>query len=364
MLVRYRSLAADPSFLAPQPLTRAIRPGDVYREAGVLQDELVALGDLPADVPSTRESGSYAGAIVEGVKRFQARHGLDSDGVLGRATIAALRVPPSRRVRQMELSLERFRWLPHLGDERTLGLNIPMFRLWAWDTIPADGAPLFGMDVIVGRALSTQTPVLIEEMRAVVFRPYWNVPRSILRHEVLPAIQRDPDYLRRENMEIVRGGGNDTQRVQPTADVLGALEKGALRVRQLPGPKNALGLIKFEFPNREDIYMHGTPAQTLFARSRRDFSHGCVRVADPVALAEWVLQDRPEWTRDRIIAATRDVRTVRVTLPRPIKVVLFYTTAAVMPETGILHFAEDLYGHDAALERALATRRVALSGRE
>ena len=137
------------------------------------------------------------------------------------------------------------------------------------------------------------------------------------------------------------------------------LRQGVLRVRQRPGPKNALGLIKFVFPNEEDVYMHGTPAQALFAESRRDFSHGCVRVEDPVALAEWVLKDRPEWTRDRILAATTGTQTIRVTLPRPIQVILFYTTAAVMPEDGTIRFAEDIYRHDARLDRALATRPAA-----
>ena len=254
----------------------------------------------------------------------------------------------------IELALERLRWLPHLGDQWLIALNIPMFRLWAWDVIPPSGAPLFGMDVIVGRALSTQTPVFVAEMGEVIFRPYWNVPRSILRHEVLPKIERDRDYLHRENMEIVRGAGDNATRVDLTPETLAGLEQGVLRVRQRPGPRNALGLIKFVFPNREDVYMHGTPAQALFAKSRRDFSHGCVRVADPLALAEWVLKGRPEWPRDRILTATMGTQTIHVKLPRPIQVILFYTSAAVMPEDGTIRFAEDIYRHDARLDRALA----------
>jgi L,D-transpeptidase YcbB len=356
MLVDYRSLSSDPTLVAPSSITKAIHPGDVYGGMGALQHELVAVGDLPADTPAPEGHGRYDGPIVDGVRRFQARHGLEPDGVLGQSTITALRVPLTWRVRQIELALERLRWLPHLGDERLIALNIPMFRLWAWNMIPPSGAPLFGMDVIVGRALNTQTPVFAEEMREVIFRPYWNVPRSILRHEVLPKMERDPDYLRREAMEIVRGAGDIARRVEPTAEALIGLRQGSLRVRQRPGPKNALGLIKFVFPNQEDVYMHGTPAQALFAKSRRDFSHGCVRVADPVALAEWVLQDRPEWTPERILAATMGAQTIHVTLPRPIQVILFYTTAAVMPEDGTIRFAEDIYRHDARLDRALAMR--------
>jgi len=364
MLPRYRSLAADPGVVVPPPLSRAIHPGDPYADIGVLQQELIALGDLSAGVPLPQTATRYEGPVVEGVRRFQLRHGLEADGVLGRRTMAALRVPPAWRVRQIELALERLRWLPHLGDERLIALNIPMFRLWAWDVLPPRGAPALGMDVIVGRALSTETPVFAEEMREVIFRPYWNVPRSILLRELLPRIERDPEYFARENMEIVRGEGDNAAHVDLSPEALEALRRGALRVRQRPGPRNALGLVKFVFPNREDVYMHGTPAQALFAKTRRDFSHGCVRVADPIALAEWVLRDRPEWTRDRIRAATMGARTVHVRLHRPITVILFYTTAAVMPEDGTLHFAEDIYRHDARLDRALAdlhrlrTRRI------
>ncbi len=194
MLPRYRALAGDPALVAPRSITRAIHPGEFYGETDVLQHELIALGDLPADTPRPRGSGRYEGTLVDGIKRFQSRHGLEPDGVVGNSTITALRVPLTWRVRQVELALERFRWLPHLGEERLIALNIPMFRLWTWDMISPNAAPLFSMDVIVGRALSTQTPVFVAQMGEVIFRPYWNVPRSILRHEVLPKIEHDPEY--------------------------------------------------------------------------------------------------------------------------------------------------------------------------
>jgi L,D-transpeptidase YcbB len=181
MLARYRTLAADTTLGTP-PLAASVRPGDRYEGAGILRHLLVAFDDLPPDTPSLVESTRYDDVLANGVRRFQIRHGLEPDGVLGRGTLAALGVPLKWRVRQIELALERLRWLPHLGGERLVAINIPMFRLWAWDAIPPNGAPLFGMDVIVGRALNTQTPVFVEEMREVIFRPYWNVPRSILRH--------------------------------------------------------------------------------------------------------------------------------------------------------------------------------------
>jgi murein L,D-transpeptidase YcbB/YkuD len=358
MLARYRALAAEPAFAAPLPATHA-RPGDAYDGADVLYRRLVAFGDLAADAPASADSARYEGTLVEGVKRFQVRHGLDADGVLGTRTLAALRTPIAWRVRQIEMALERLRWLPHAGRDRLIFLNIPMFRLWAWDALPPSGAPSVSMDVIVGRALNTQTPVFVAEMREVIFRPYWNVPPAILRHEVLPMIERDPDYLRREDMEIVRGPGDDARPVDATDENLAAVRRGALRLRQRPGPRNALGLIKFAFPSELNVYMHGTPAQALFSRSRRDFSHGCVRVEDPVTLAAWALEDRPEWTREEIVAATEASQSIHVRLTRPIQVILFYTTAAVMPEDGTLRFADDIYRHDARLDRALAARRFA-----
>jgi len=155
-------------------------------------------------------------------------------------------------------------------------------------------------------------------------------------------------------MEIVRGEGDDAQVVPASAENLALLQRGQLRVRQRPGPGNALGLVKFVFPNADNIYMHGTPAPALFRQDRRDFSHGCVRVADPIALAEWALKDRPEWSRARILEAMEGEQSRHVQLPRPVHVILFYTTAIVDPENGAIHFAEDIYGHDARLDRALA----------
>jgi murein L,D-transpeptidase YcbB/YkuD len=332
----------------------AVHPGQRYLELTRLHRRLLALGDVLADAPAPTEGAPYEGVLVDGVRRFQVRHGLQPDGVIGTATQAALRVPLTWRVRQIELALERLRWLPHLGEQRFLAVNIPMFRMWAWDEISATGAPSLETDVIVGRALNTQTPIFVEEMRDVIFRPYWNVPRSILRHEILPAIARDPGYLQRHDMEIVSGESDGAAIVAVTADNIARLRAGRLRVRQRPGPKNSLGLVKFVFPNDSNVYLHGTPAPELFSRARRDFSHGCVRVEDPVALAEWALQGQPEWTRERILSAMNANTSRRVPLTQPITVILFYITAVVMPDDESIHFADDIYGHDARLDRALA----------
>jgi murein L,D-transpeptidase YcbB/YkuD len=354
-LIRYRRLAAEPG-LALRHSDTPIRPGQPVMGLDGLHRMLVAFGDLPANTQAPRASGVYEGALVDGIRRFQNRHGLPADGVIGKATSAALAVPLSRRVRQIELALERLRWLPRLDDRRLVAANIPMFRLLAWETVAEENEPLLGMGVIVGRARKTQTPLLLAEMREVIFRPYWNVPQSIVRKEILPLLARDPEYLEREDMEILSGAGDGGRSIEPTAENLAQLKRGVLRLRQRPGPRNALGLVKFVFPNEADVYMHGTPAPQLFKQSRRDFSHGCVRVEDPVSLAEWVLRDDPQWTRDRILLAMHGTQTFSVRLARPIQVLLFYTTAAVMPEDGTIHFADDIYGHDATLDKALVRR--------
>jgi murein L,D-transpeptidase YcbB/YkuD len=357
MLARYRQLAAGRTIASMPPPGAAVHPGERYAGLHELHQRLVAFGDMPADVSGPGEDSVYGGALVEGVKRFQLRHGLQPDGVLGKGTQDALDVPLSWRVRQIELALERLRWLPDLTNERLVVVNIPMFRLWAWDSIPPDAAPSVGTNVIVGRALNTRTPVFDEEMRHIIFRPYWNIPTSILRHETLPALRRDPAYLDRNDMEIVSGQGDNAAPVALTEESLAGLRQGRLRVRQRPGPKNSLGLVKFVFPNDNNVYLHGTPAQQLFSRPRRDFSHGCVRVEDPVALAEWALKDQPEWTRERIVAAMNGSATLRVNLTKPIEVILFYITAVVTPEDGTIRFADDIYRHDAELDRALTRKR-------
>ncbi len=354
-LARYRALDAEPSF---DHLTAAlpVRAGDRLDDAVALGRLLIALGDLPADAPSA--IGRYDSRLAEGVGRFQARHGLTANGVIDRATLAALNIPLAARVQQLELALERLRWLPDLATGRFIGINIPMFRLWAWDTArPAD--PPISMGVVVGKALDTRTPVMSDEMRYLIFRPYWNVPRSILTHELLPAMTRDAAYLQRNDMEIVRGDGDDAHAVAAGSEAFAMLRRGTLRVRQRPGPKNSLGLVKFMFPNDANVYLHGTPATQLFSRARRDLSHGCVRLEDPVALAQWLLDDQPRWTRTSIEEAMAGSASLRVNLSRPIPVMLFYMTAMVDPADQTLHFAPDIYGHDATLARALAARRQA-----
>jgi murein L,D-transpeptidase YcbB/YkuD len=228
-------------------------------------------------------------------------------------------------------------------------VNVPAFELTAFDRMdPAEG-PALSMRVVAGRAGRTPTPVLAAAMKTVVFGPYWNVPRSIVENEILPKLERDIGYLAAEQMEIVADGV-----VLPeTAESVAQLAGGGARLRQRPGVKNALGRVKFLFPNPQDVYLHDTPSQTLFRKARRDFSHGCVRIEQPEALARWVLSDLPEWSPERIEAALADPHETRVAVRSPILVLLFYATVQARSD-GSISFYEDLYGHDAELERTLA----------
>jgi murein L,D-transpeptidase YcbB/YkuD len=193
-------------------------------------------------------------------------------------------------------------------------------------------------------------------MRRVIFRPRWNVPLGIQREEIVPALEKDPGHLAKGDYEILDAGGAVVADV-PAAERVERLRAGSLRLRQRPGPHNALGLVQFVFPNPHGISLHDTPAHELFARSRRDFSHGCIRVEDPVGLAAWVLRDEPEWTVERIRAAMQGGETVHVALARPFPVLVLYGTAIVASD-GEVQFFSDVYGRDAALSRALAAERA------
>jgi murein L,D-transpeptidase YcbB/YkuD len=355
VLARYRDLAGGPwpPLPEPSPGTTQIVPGAAYAGAYALRERLVLLGDLSADAPPA-PSPRYDATLVAAVKRFQARHGLVEDGIVGRETRRALDVPPATRVRQIELALERLRWLPPLRSGPVIAINVPSYRLWAFDAPLAPGAPALAMRVIVGRASAAmQTPIFASAMRSVEFSPYWNVPQSIVRNEILPKLRHDARYLAREDMEIV---GNGTSASPPIDEATFArLASGELRIRQRPGPKNALGGIKFVLPNAMSIYLHGTPAQELFRSTRRDFSHGCIRVEDPLALAGFALRDRPEWTPERTREATTTGEPLTVPLPGPIAVLIFYTTA-IVDGAGRALFLPDVYGYDARLDRALRAR--------
>ena len=335
---------------APDPLpqvAKPIAPGQTYDGAAKLVRRLQFLGDLPASTTVPNDSSIYSNEIAQGVKLFQTRHGIEPDGKLGPQTIGAINQPISHRVEQLRLSLERWRWLPHDYAEPPIVVNIPEFKLRAGE-LPEK--PTFITSVVVGKAMRTQTPVLEEDMKYVVFWPYWNVPRGILRGEMIPKIAKDPEYVQRNGYEIVTFDGQVVTDGSVGDDVLARLRAGKLTVRQKPSPKNALGLIKFIFPNDNNVYLHSTPAQSLFSRTRRDFSHGCIRVEDPKALAEWVLRNNSGWTKQRIAEAFAAGKQQQVNLARMIPVLIVYATA-VTEEDGQVFFFPDIYGHDSVLAK-------------
>lgn len=359
-LADYRRLATDPQVQAAWQATlpalpgRKLEPGQTWAGVPALQARLRALGDLNG-APAT--GTHYQGEIVEALKRFQRRHGLANDGVIGQATLAALNIAPAARVRQIELAMERLRWTPWAVAPRQIVVNVPEFMLRAIEL--QDGKPqeALTMKVIVGRARATQTPLFTEEMRFIEFSPYWNVPPSIARGETIPRLRRDPAYFTQQGFEFVTPDGRVSTSL--SAEQLDAAARGQLRIRQRPGAHNALGDIKFVFPNQDNIYLHHTPSVGLFARDRRDFSHGCIRVEKPTALASFVLKHRPDWSESRIEEAMKRGRSATLRLDEPLPVVIAYITALVK-EDGLVYFFDDIYGHDRALSIALERDRSAL----
>lgn len=361
-LATYRDLAPHPAWgqplpALPPPLRRgdaaALQPGQPWGGLDALAQRLHALGDLatpPAPRPDAVSPALYDGAVVAAVQAFQRRHGLRDDGVIGRATWRALQVSPQARARQIELTLERMRWTPLQQGPRMVVINVPEFVLRAYEVDGARVAVRRTMKVIVGRDGRNRTPLFGEDMRRIEFSPYWNVPPRIARNELVPQLRRSPGVFGAQGYEFVTAGGQVVDNLR--GDLLDAVLAGQARIRQRPGPKNALGDIKFVFPNQDAIYLHHTPAVGLFAPERRDFSHGCIRVEDPVGLASFVLARQPGWTEEKIRTAMAGARNQMLTLDEPVPVLITYATALVLQ--GRVHFFDDVYGYDALLDRALS----------
>ncbi len=296
----------------------------------------------------TVESGEpdlYDPALAMAVKRFQKRHGLEPDGVVGKQTVHAMNVPVEERIKQIVLNMERWRWLPeHLGDRYIL-VNIAGFNL----TLVEAGAVRDRMRVAVGKPYR-RTPVFSDRIRYLEFNPYWTVPYSIASRDLLPKIKKNPGMLKVQGYEVLRDG----KIVASETVNWSALSRKNFpyTLRQKPGPKNALGRVKFMFPNRFAVYLHDTPGHHVFARASRAFSSGCIRLARPIDLAEEVLRHTPEWKRDRINAVLDSKERTVVNLAERLPVHLTYSTAW-SGEGGTINFRPDIYGRDKALHRAL-----------
>jgi murein L,D-transpeptidase YcbB/YkuD len=330
---------------------KTLAPGDPYVGAEALAQRLQLIGDLPKGPLGDLKPGIYEDPLVDGVKHFQSRHGSNPDGRLGKDTLRQLNTPLSVRIQQLDDALERWRWLPVDFPTLPVAVNIPEFVLRVFSP---DHRIALRMNVVVGKAVRNETPVFAKDMKYIVFRPYWNVPYSITRGEIIPALTKDSGYLARKNLEITDQSGRIITSSAVSADELTQLRSGKLLVRQRPGPTNSLGLVKFMFPNEHNVYLHSTPAQSLFSQSRRDFSHGCIRVEKPAELAAWLLQGQPRWTLDAVKAAMQSgPDNQQVNLEKPVPVVIIYLTA-VVEENGEVYFFDDIYGHDRSLNAVLA----------
>jgi L,D-transpeptidase YcbB len=347
-LEHYRALAAEDDGEILPEAAKPVEAGEHYDGVPRLTRLLRMTGDLPYDLVSD-DPGLYDDGLAGAVQQFQRRHGLEPDGRLDQATLAQLNTPLAFRVHQLELALERWRRRPYDPSRPAIVLNLPEFRLRAFG---AQNQPELEMKIIVGRAPENRTPLLSSQLESVVFRPYWNVPARIQQEELLPKIMNDPSYLTAKHLEIVTMQGRVVKGAV-SDDILADLRSGSLRLRQIPGPENALGLAMFGFPNKYEVLMHSTSAEGLFDRPRRDLSHGCIRLERAEDMAVWALRELPGWTRDRIVDAMQGSETIAVKLKRPIQVVTMYATA-IVTEDGEVQFFNDIYGEDAALERELA----------
>lgn len=324
-----------------------LEPGSVGERVAALRARLAASGDTVA--VTAPDPAVYDQALQDAVRSFQRRHGLEADGVVGPATLAALNVPAEERARTLELNLERWRWLPEDLGERHIEVNIAAFRL----QVVERGLVVRSHRVVVGQRYR-QTPMFSGTMTYLVFSPYWHVPPIIAIRDKLPLVKENPFYLEAQHMVVLDRETNTV--VEPSqvewSSVSGQEFNARFRLRQDPGPWNALGGVKFMFPNRHNVYLHDTPTRDLFERTSRGFSSGCIRVEDPLALAEYVLADPGRWSPDAIRqAASRGVEHT-VALESPIPVHLLYWTAWA-DEDGTVHFRDDIYGRDGIVSRAL-----------
>jgi murein L,D-transpeptidase YcbB/YkuD len=329
-LARYREIAKRGGWSkVPEDLEKGARGAGVL----ALRNRLTAEGDLPAPPEGQQPAPVFDDAVAQAIARFQQRHGLEPDGKLGEDTVAELNVPVQQRIQQIEINLERWRWLPNTLGDSYVWVNVPEFRMELYD----EGRKAIDMAVVVGKQQS-QTPVFSDMMEYMELNPEWNIPTSIAEGEILPKLASNPGYLASHNMEFVGEGANQ-------------------RIRQRSGPDNPLGQVKFMFPNEHDVYLHDSPADHLFSREERDFSHGCIRLERPVQLAEYLLRDKPEWrgTKVREAILSGEQRTVK--LPKKLPVHILYFTAWV-EDNGVVNFRKDVYGHDQKLAAALAQEPV------
>lgn len=317
-----------------KPISLGKKPSYKAGDSAIAIKHLKQRLRFAGDYKSSDTSLKFTRALTEAVKQAESRFGFKPDGVVDASLVKALNVPVKDRIQQLLINMERMRWMPKQADSSRIFVNIPAFNLLVYDS----GKKVMEIGIVVGKA-ANQTVVFNNQLKYVVFSPYWNVPESIVKNEILPAMRRNGNYLSRNNMEQT-GTSN-----------------GLPIIRQRPGGNNSLGRVKFIFPNSYNIYFHDTPAKSLFNRESRAFSHGCIRLSEPKKLATYLLRNQKEWTTEKIDQAMNSPKEVWVTLPKTIPVVISYFTAWVNSE-GLLNFREDIYGHDKKMAERLFEQPV------
>jgi murein L,D-transpeptidase YcbB/YkuD len=320
-LERYLDIAKKGGWPQISPAKKSYKKGMSAPQIATIKKRLAATGDLAA----ADTSQLFTDTLVSAVKNFQTRHGFTATGIVSDSLIKEMNVPVENRIEQLIMNMDRMRWLANNATGNLIVVNIPEFVLHLYE----GKQKVFDIDVVVGKE-GHSTMMFNGDLNQVVFSPYWNVPSSIVKKEILPAMEKNPNYLAKENMEIT---GN---------------EDGIPEIRQRPGGKNALGRVKFLFPNSFNIYFHDTPAKSLFDKDQRAYSHGCIRLKEPEKLANYVLRNQPEWTPEKIEEAMNSGEQKFVKVKDPIPVVITYYTAWV-DENGQLNFRKDIYGHDEKL---------------
>lgn len=347
-LADYRALAARGGWPSI-PAGNTLKPGMEDQRVTIIRKRLAVTREL---TPENMDSAVFDAALAEAVERFQKRHNLNPDGVVGNQTLATMNVPVAVRIKQIIINMERYRWLKRKMSDRLVAVNIAGFEAFAGNPGKFD----LKMPVIVGKQYH-KTPVFSDTIKYVVINPYWNLTTSIASNETLPRLKKDPHYLEKHHMRIFQGWGPDAPELDATTIDWSKVSKKDMnryRVRQDPGPDNALGTLKLVFPNKYNVYLHDTPAHGLFKQDRRAFSHGCIRMDRPAEMAAWVLGGEEKgWSLARVneIVASRK-RQVFV-LDQPTPVYILYRTAFVNPEDNTLYFYEDIYGRDQLLAKAL-----------
>ena len=340
---------ADSSERLPAAPVHAVHVGGLYADARPLARVLMRLGELSQTFNTTGLRKTYTKPLSDAVARWQNRK-LKKGHVTGTLTdslLAVLLDEYRSRCDRLAMAIERWRWLPRSFPNEALVVNLPEYRLHTYSRFQGDSADPMSMNVVIGRADSNATPVFAANMTQVVFSPQWHVPKSIMLKEILPAATKDAGYLEKHNYELTSGSG---RLLATSARNIARIGTGVM-VRQRSGDDNSLGKVKFLLPNPYDIYLHDTPSRSLFSRVRRDFSHGCVRLGNPMAMVRYVLGTQPVWTDSKITEAMNSGVEMFVRVPKPIPVLIVYQTAVADPDGSVRYF-NDVYGHDRSLSDA------------